>query len=197
MLALQEADNKKVWERLPNEPWQAFQAFTKYRELAPTERGLGGLAKLIGKAESTLYNWARKYSWQDRMNEYADYQDRCYRDTQEVMLKEMRTRQARIGMKLQQKAEERVDTIDVNFLSPGDIVKFAEAGAKMEQKARGDVTESIRIEHKGSVNLNHSQSEFARKIVDDPELSLKILEQFEKSTFAEADKRMNPSNSSE
>jgi hypothetical protein len=133
----------EIWERLPNESSKAYQAFCYYRDLG-TGRGLD---KALTSANRKLTNhawwgkWMSKYNWVERARAYDDYLEQEKRKEQEKAILEMVERHTKEAMALQQKALERLKSLDPNELSTRDVLNYLMEAMKLERLSRGEPTE--------------------------------------------------------
>lgn len=58
-----------MWERQPDEPGKAYDAFVVYRELGSV-RTYRTASKRMGRARHTLEKWGRRHDWQARADAY-------------------------------------------------------------------------------------------------------------------------------
>lgn len=172
----------KPWERQPSEGWRAFHAFTIYRDLKPNERFASNVAKSIGKSESSVYRLSKKWRWDDRVCAYLEYLDEQKRKLDNVLRQEMRDRHARLCINMLDKAQQRLETLDLDTLTARDVVAFIDSGIKNERLSRGEATENVKSENKvsGEVKINHEvEIGIGKKVVEDArasELACELLE---------------------
>ena len=133
----------EIWERLPNESSKAYQAFCIYRDLG-VERSLEKVAQNRGKpgSKSWLNTWSTKYHWVERAQAYDDYLEQEKRKEQEKAILEMVERHTKEAMALQQKALERLKTLNPDELTPRDVLNYLLEAMKVERLNRGEPTES-------------------------------------------------------
>lgn len=126
-----------IWSRRSGEPGMAYDAFLIYRELGPT-RTSTEVARIVSKQSSLIRKWMGKWEWQMRC---ALWDEKMLARRDEAALGEaaaMGRRQAQLGMQLQEKAKERLGTMQPAELSPQDTIRMATAGAELERTARGE-----------------------------------------------------------
>lgn len=64
------------WERQPNEPPKAWNAFRIYRDLDPTERSTDKVRKILGlKTDRHIQEWCSRCNWVERVAAYDGHQD--------------------------------------------------------------------------------------------------------------------------
>lgn len=132
----------EIWERLPGESSKAYQAFCEYRDMG-ADRSIRKLAQARGKPTSTkwLSHWSAKYSWVERAKAYDDYLEQEKRKEQEKAILEMVERHTKEAMALQQKALERLKSLDPNELSTRDVLSYLMEAIKLERLSRGEPNE--------------------------------------------------------
>ena len=62
-----------AWDKQENETNRSYPAFCEYLKLPPNERSLAKVAKILGKSETHIENWSRKYQWVSRAAAYDEY----------------------------------------------------------------------------------------------------------------------------
>ena len=132
----------EIWERQKNESSKAYAAFCIYRDLG-VERSLEKVAQNRGKpgSKSWLNTWSTKYHWVERAQAYDDYLEQEKRKEQEKAILEMVERHTKEAMALQQKALERLKSLDPNELSTRDVLNYLMEAMKLERLSRGEPTE--------------------------------------------------------
>jgi len=132
----------EIWERLPDESSKAYQAFCEYRDMG-ADRSIRKLAQARGKPTSTkwLCHWSAKHNWVERARAYDDYLEQEKRKEQEKAILEMVERHTKEAMALQQKALERLKSLDPNELSTRDVLNYLMEAMKLERLSRGEPTE--------------------------------------------------------
>lgn len=127
--------NDKSWERLPNESVQAYEAFYKYL-LMGEKRTLRKVEQELNKSHALIGRWSSTWNWQKRSADYdADLRRQEYEATAKE-IKKMQERQVQTAMLLQKKAVQALDKLDINDLSPQEILRFISEGARLEKETR-------------------------------------------------------------
>lgn len=124
------------WARQPNETPEAWQAFETYRD-AEGKRRVAGVGEQLGKSTTLMERWSARWSWVDRAAAWDAEQDREW--TREIL------RQRRIvgrrhldtAQLLIDKAMARLETLDINTLTPRELVEFVKAGMDIETRIYG------------------------------------------------------------
>lgn len=139
-----------LWERQPEEPPRAFNAFTIYRDLPPTSRTIAKTAEIIGhKGASGCLNWSSRYQWVERAAAFDEYKSNQMLVLQQLSMEEYR--KAIVGQETQALAglfqiiQNRIKQIN-DYQADGGLVKSIElyntakaleAAANMARRAVG------------------------------------------------------------
>ena len=107
-----------------------------------------------GRAPSvrTLYEWSRTFHWQYRLDDLERKARVAEEDARIKAIREMRERQAKEALLLQQKGAEWIAGLDDPPSAEAAIRAIVE-GAKLERLARGETTEKIQVEEAGDSRL--------------------------------------------
>lgn len=150
--------DRRPWEKQPKESCQAFAAFTIYRDL--------GLSRSILKASRAHHEdtpngatveslkahfgkWSARWNWVARTEAYDLYLDERRRSRIEFRRDQILERIGQEGelmsyaaiRALAGDAEAGLPPLDPRNLDPGDIVRFIEAGAKLELQSLGQLVD--------------------------------------------------------
>lgn len=160
--------DREPWAKQRGESRQAFAAFALYRDdgltrtLQGTARALAEEPSRKGKPESVLTQlkgWSSKWQWQHRADCYDRYLDARKRALTEDARDQALGRITQMGQLMQfaamrrlagdpkmvdEETGEALPPIDPRMLEPLDIVRFAEAGAKLELRGLGEATEFVK-----------------------------------------------------
>lgn len=129
------ADKRKIYDQQPGESTPAFEAFCAYRDLGP-ERSMVKLSDKLQKSKSTLEDWSRVNGWQTRIAAYNTAMDKVDRKKRRLAIQKMADRHSRIAAMFQEKVILRLQDLDVNTLSPSDLIRMFEVSAKVERESR-------------------------------------------------------------
>lgn len=129
-------------------------AFDMYWELGAS-RSIERLHQLLeksGKAptERTLYEWSRRYHWQDRLVELERKAREADDEAHLTALREMADRQAREALLLQQKGAEWLTGLGSDQVTAEAAIRAVVEGARLERLVRGEPTD--RTDHQGQIN---------------------------------------------
>jgi hypothetical protein len=131
------------WEQFPTEPRSAFNVFCVYRDAYPEQMTTKELSVATGYGTSAIRHWIDRWKWKERYFEYGRMLDKKAMVEQMDIRKDMNDRQIGVAKDLLTKAMERIEHIDVDELSPGETLKFAELAAKLERQATTDNREMV------------------------------------------------------
>jgi hypothetical protein len=176
------------WQRQPGESSRAFAAFQIYRDLPPRERSVFAVAERLSyrisearrksrRPPGKLRIWCSRWRWVARARAWDEELDRCQRETQQQARRDMAERHARAAVAVLHRALKRLETLDPETLSPGDVIRWLETAVKIERLGRGEPTESVRSEHVADLQLQ-SELAIAGRIMADPrtrDLEFEIL----------------------
>jgi len=146
-------EEHKPWERWPGETARAFDAFVKYRDTPAKDRSIrkcvtAQYGKEISSKVRQWQKWSAEWRWQVRVKAWADEQDRLGREAQLAEIKAMNRRHASIGLSLQSKAAERLQSMPPSELTASDVVRYFSEAIKLERIARGEPDTIIRYDDK-------------------------------------------------
>lgn len=151
---------RELWEKMPDETPRAFTAFLTYRDLPASSRSIkNAVIKLHGPENVTLSKlsqfgkWSAKYRWVLRASSWDEQLDKTRRIKILEDVLTMNDRHRQIGMKLQGLAITRLNTLKAEDLELSDILRFIEAGTKVERIALGQPTD-ISANKNLNINLN-------------------------------------------
>lgn len=129
------ANSEKSWERQPKETIQAYEAFNLYLKMGE-KRNVRKVAQELDKSLTLIGRWSSTWHWKQRSADYdADLRRIEYDETKKAIRK-MQERQIQTAMLLQKKAVQALDKLDIENLSPQDILRFIAEGAKLEKATR-------------------------------------------------------------
>lgn len=167
-LALVETpDDRKPWDRRPNESRQAFQAFAVYRDLGDN-RSIRAVAANLSKSASLIKRWSSQHEWVKRVDAWILDEDRKKQRAHAEVIVQMAERHANTAqmaasaltvpvqafLKRIQEARQTGEDLFVD-MPIDDLYQFAAVAARLfpqligaERLSRGASTEIT--EHQGS-----------------------------------------------
>jgi len=144
------------WDRQPGESRKAFAAFVIYRDL-PGTRGCLAAAQKVSCRLQIIRKWSATHDWYNRARAWDKRQDRLARQEQIRERQKMAERIAMGGKELQELAREEMQKLRADLrngrpdptdpkgkktiavrLTPYQIARMFELGARSERMARGD-----------------------------------------------------------
>lgn len=146
------------WKRLPGETALAYAWFVKYREMADPARKIGRsiirLASDHGRKPESLYEWSRRWRWQDRVVAWDEYADEESRQAQlaamrkagetralvvlhglEAIYARLAGRDGIIDAETGEIVRDKVQALDPNRLDAKDLAALGQMLGKMEAMA--------------------------------------------------------------
>lgn len=142
----------KSWERQMGESEKAYEAFYAYLQMGE-ERSLRAVEKKLAKSHTLISRWSAAHGWQKRVRDYDNYLVRQELKEQEKQARSMRKRQIGTAVMLQKKAVEALEQLDMNSLTPQEILKFITEGAKLERQTRAESRETVSGETNAGASL--------------------------------------------
>lgn len=132
----------ELWERQPKESIQAFEAFTKYRDMG-VNRSLRKVVQEVNKSLTTIGEWSSKHDWVKRAAAWDAEQDRIARNELAAEMAATRKRQRKQAQRMQEKGMELLENINLGDAKLSEVVSLLKAGMEQERIAIGDVGEVI------------------------------------------------------
>lgn len=128
-----------IWEKQPNESFTVFAQFQLYRDAGPN-RTQRMVAAEVDRSEDQISENAIRWRWRERAEAWDKNLDAIKTKAVEDAARTMATRQAKLGMILQDKAVAALEVlkIDEDTVTVKDVVQLADAGVKIERLARGE-----------------------------------------------------------
>lgn len=152
--------SEKSWERQENESVQAYEAFDLYCKMG-AERRLWKVAQALGKSDTLITRWSGEWNWRERCRDYDNELQRQELEEKRKAVRQMQQRQIKTAILLQEKAEQALQQLKIESISPKDILRFITEGAKLEREIQND---SLAISENGE-NGNGSSGTLADVIV--------------------------------
>lgn len=140
--------SEKSWERQENESEQAFEAFVVYRDMGPG-RSITKVEQALNKARPLIGRWSSKWNWRERCRDYDNELQRQELAEKRKAIRQMQQRQIQTAVLLQEKAEQALQQLKIESISPKDILRFITEGAKLEKEIRQDSFSVLEHEENG------------------------------------------------
>jgi len=139
-------DRSDAWERQPGEPNRWFARFEAYRLAGPARSLLGSVngersARGAAKSRSVPQAWAtnaKRWQWRERAEAWDEFQRQEARVARAREVEEMNRRHVQEAKALQGKAVQRLKALDVELLSPAELLRYVTESAKLERTALGE-----------------------------------------------------------
>ena len=142
----------KPWERQPEEPVTAFEAFVIYRDME--NRTLSGVGQILHKAGTAVERMSSKFQWVERARQWDNELDRRLREVDISEAKKMVKRQIGLAQAVQNVAAmeitaliKRIEAVEtqakmtgqqrVPLITARDMVRLVDSGTKLERLNRG------------------------------------------------------------
>lgn len=135
-------EERKPWERLPEESTEAYEAFKTYRDL-DGKRSQARVGEKLGKSDTLLSRWSAEYDWVKRVQAWDDEADRQSAQKQLKDIANARARQRKQAVKMQLKALQLLESIQEGDAKLSEIVSLMKLGMEQERICLGDVGDVI------------------------------------------------------
>jgi hypothetical protein len=134
------------WEQQAGEPNRWFARFEFFRLAGPTRSLLGSvnaerLSRAANKSRSIPQAWAKNaksWRWRERAEAWDQAQRQEARLARARDIEEMNRRHLHETQALQSKAFQRLKAMDLERLSPADVLRYCIESAKLERTIRGE-----------------------------------------------------------
>ena len=165
------------WDRMVGEPSRAYSALVRYLQLGP-ERSYAKMIKQYKYNQASLYKWAKKHNWKDRVTAYDEYMNREIMARLQNGLAEMCERHVAEAQMLQGKAIDKLRALSPSELTPSDVAKFIDTAIKIERQSRGAADQpNINITATANSNSGDMLKVLVNVVldtVDDPDVKERI-----------------------
>jgi hypothetical protein len=140
------ADALPLWERQPEEPNRWYARFERYRLAGPGRSLLGTVTaeraeRGVQRSTSVPQAWAKnakKWQWRDRAEAWDEHERGLARAAHTEEVQEMNRRHIQEAKALQSKAFQKLKSLDIEKLSPADVLRYFVEAAKLERTAQGE-----------------------------------------------------------
>jgi hypothetical protein len=135
------------WDRQPGEPNRWYNRYERYRlagagrsllAIYNDERQRAGKGERATRVPGAWDRAASRWCWRERAVAWDEHERQKARDAHARDIAEMRSRHIQEAIALQAKAVERLKSLDLKDLSPGDVARFFTEATKLERIARGE-----------------------------------------------------------
>ncbi len=123
------------WDRNKNETAKAYAAFCAYRNLGINRSLTKVIQKYNGKYgnKTLLAKWSSQHNWVRRCYEYDVFQEKERRKELNAYYVKMLKRHAKQARLIQEKALVALQKIDPETLTNNELIRYLEAGIKIER----------------------------------------------------------------
>src|SRR5215213_10915264 len=117
----EKSGTKELWDRLENEPGNAFAAFGCFDSLDPKERSLLAAYRIgvrpdAKKPSDTWAGWSREFAWQERALAHDRHLDGVRRKGVEEAVEEEAKRHARLVERMRYETMEELSALHVGVM---------------------------------------------------------------------------------
>lgn len=124
----------EVWDRQPDEPSTAYEAFRAFRDLSPHQRtSAARVAEAVGVGDRQCFKWASEWRWRERAEAWDDT---CHRIDDAERLEAIRQMHAvhrRAGRAALTKAVQALSAMRAEDLTPSQAARLLQLGAQLER----------------------------------------------------------------
>lgn len=142
-LAVPLAADREPWARQPRERERAWVAFQDFLAQEPP-RSLVRFAQETGRSLHALHQWSSRWLWQERS---AHYDAMLVRRDDASLLearREMNDRHAKLAKAMSGKVAQRIQSLQPEELSPGEVGRWMQVISMVERLALGEATEVVK-----------------------------------------------------
>ena len=126
-------DLPQPWDRMTDEPDQAYGAFRIYRDMPTTARSTTAVATQLNRSERTVRHWALHFSWSNRAHAWDDQRHAIEDDERLEAIRSMHAIHRRAGRAAVVTAVQALSQLQPGDLTPPTIARLLELGAKLER----------------------------------------------------------------
>lgn len=146
---------QEPWERLPEEPTKAWDAFAAYRDMGSL-RSLAKVGRTLGKSTTMAEEWSRRWDWVARARAYDAEQDRIKLHAAKTELESMVRRNVGLASLGQKHLFERMKKMLHQEIKASMIPSWLRALAEMEKSARTSAAYKVELTGKDGGPVEHN-----------------------------------------
>jgi hypothetical protein len=124
--------------------------FTVYRDLGPLERSQQEVVRRVGRSRAFIQRLSVRWQWVFRAEQWDAHQERLRQETLRKEQEEMLHRHAAAAVLALQKVILRLQGLNPEEMSAGDLARLADVAVKIERLARGLPTEHTEVTGEGA-----------------------------------------------
>ena len=147
------AVDRYPWERQPREGERAFAAYLIYRDQKPP-RVMHRVASQLGRSLALIHRWSSAWNWLERTAQWDNYRLMQRDDDSIEAINEMNDRHAKLAKAMSGKIAQRLQTLQPDELSPGEIGRWMQVVSMVERLSRGEATERVDRGASDNVQVN-------------------------------------------
>jgi hypothetical protein len=137
-------DGRDVWERQPGESIKRFSQFVTYRDAGLT-RTLANTAKTLTLSAPYVRAVSLRFRWPERVAAFDREHDRAFLAKMATDRKKAAQLHVALGTALFSKVRERLNTLQVNTLTPTEMTRLAEVALKLQQSGLGLPDSTVQV----------------------------------------------------
>jgi hypothetical protein len=133
----------EIWKRMPGESTKAYAAFCTYRDKGP-ERSISKAHELMTGERANIGRWelwSGRFDWVRRAAAYDDHLDGIARRAMEAKRARIAERQASLAEAMLARLACRLESLDLEQLSPSDCARWLDVATKVQRLVLGEPTE--------------------------------------------------------
>jgi hypothetical protein len=128
------------WERQVGESEKAYIGFKTFREQEPPRR-LADVATTLQRSIQLIGRWSAKHRWMERVAHYDTNIERTRAAGTAAARREMNDRHAMLAKAMSAKVAKRIQDLNPDELSPGELGRWMQTISIVERLALGEATE--------------------------------------------------------
>jgi hypothetical protein len=170
VLALKPMDGSHLWDKINGEPQASFDAFKTYRDMPAGKRAVIRVAEALGKNESGLRRWSKKWRWAERAAAFDAHLETIGMDAIQMERVEAAKRRIKLADSLLAVAEAQLqrwlDDIANEIkldLTPYELARIIEIGYKIDRLERGESTDNMAVAIKGERLTDMTQEQLMER----------------------------------
>lgn len=154
------ADDRDPWDRQPDETPHKYGQFLAYRDLGRA-RTLAKTGEALGRSAGYLRLISAEYRWVERAEAWDQDLDQAHQREWLDTRRAAAEHDARILNKAAEMLADRLDTLDPDDLSPGDVARLLDVVMRHRRTLFGDPTATIAVTGPAGDPLTVRLAEFA------------------------------------